>query len=82
VARVVRYWTKVDKVAINIVPLFKIVPVVQGVQGWDNRQFSNLWSIKIAAKRLANIFIPSLWIWLSQPTHYIFAFAILFQLLL
>jgi hypothetical protein len=48
--------------AINIVPRFKIVPVVQGVQGWDNRQFSNPWSMKIAVKRLANIFIPSLWI--------------------
>jgi hypothetical protein len=46
----------------NIVPRFKVVPVVQGVQGWDNRQFSNPWSIKIAGKRIANILIPSLWI--------------------
>lgn len=47
---------------INIVPRFKVVPVVQGVKGWDNRQFSNAWNIKFAVRRLAHTFVPSLWI--------------------
>jgi len=47
---------------INIVPRFKIVPIVHGVRGWDNSQYSKKWSIKIATRRLANVFVPSLWI--------------------
>ena len=48
--------------AINVVPRFKVVPVVQGVRGWDNSPYSTAWSPKLAARRVANIFVPSLWI--------------------
>jgi hypothetical protein len=47
---------------INIVPRFKIVPILEGFRGFDNRQYRNAWSIKTAARRLARIFLPSLWI--------------------
>jgi hypothetical protein len=47
---------------LNIVPRFKVVPIVDGVRGWDNSQYSKKWSVKIAARRLARICIPSLWI--------------------
>jgi hypothetical protein len=47
---------------VNIVPRFRAVPIVEGVRGWDNSQYSNAWSMKIAVRRLANTFVPSLWI--------------------
>ena len=47
---------------INIASRFKVLPVVSGVKGWDNCQFSNAWSLKIASKRLANVLIPFLWL--------------------
>ena len=47
---------------INVAPRFDVVPVVQGVRGWDNSPYSTAWSPKLAVRRLANIFVPSLWI--------------------
>jgi hypothetical protein len=48
--------------AINIIPRFNVVPVLRGVRGWDNHEYSEAWSFKIIARRLAHIFVPSLWI--------------------
>jgi hypothetical protein len=48
--------------SITIVPRFNVVPVVQGVRGWDNSLYSKSWSPKLAARRLAHILMPSLWI--------------------
>lgn len=48
--------------AINVVPRFNVVPIVEGVRGWDNSPYSSAWSPKLAARRLANMFVPTLWI--------------------
>ena len=47
---------------INIVPRFKVIPVVRGVRGWDNSQYSKRFGLKNIARRLAHLFVPSLWI--------------------
>jgi hypothetical protein len=48
--------------SINVVPRFYVVPIVRGVRGWDNSQYSKKWSFKIIARRIAHILVPSLWI--------------------
>jgi hypothetical protein len=47
---------------VKIVPRFRVVPILRGIRGWNNSQYSNSWSLKIIARRLAHTFIPSLWI--------------------
>lgn len=48
--------------AINIVPRFKVLPVVRGVRGWDNKPYRKRRSFQMTARQLVHILIPSLWI--------------------
>jgi hypothetical protein len=47
---------------INVVPRFKVAPLVHGVRGWNNTPYSRPWSFKIMARGFAHKFLPSLWI--------------------
>jgi hypothetical protein len=55
---------EVDKAdeTINVVPRFKVIPIISGVRGWDNRNYSTKWSFKNVARRVAHFVLPSLWI--------------------
>jgi hypothetical protein len=48
--------------AINVFARFCVVPIIRGMRGWDNSQYSRKWSFKLIARRVALIFVPSLWI--------------------
>ena len=47
---------------IEIVPRFAEVPIVSGVRGWNDTEYSKPWSAKFLARRLAQLIAPSLWI--------------------
>jgi hypothetical protein len=47
---------------VEIVPRFRVVPIVRGIRGWNNSQYSSPWSLKLIARRLAHTFTPSIWI--------------------
>jgi hypothetical protein len=47
---------------IRVQPRFTVVPIVKGIRGWDNSDYSSRWSPKILARHVANYLIPSFWI--------------------
>ena len=48
---------------ISVVPRFKVVPLIEGVRGWNNSRYSDrIWSPKIVIRRLTNLAAPWLWI--------------------
>ena len=55
---------EVDQVAsgIKVVPRFKYVPIISGVRGFDNREYSRRWSMKNIARRVTHRLVPKLWI--------------------
>lgn len=55
---------EVDRVAgsIKIVPRFKYVPIISGIRGFDNREYSKRWSMKNFARRVTHRLVPRIWI--------------------
>jgi len=48
---------------VHIVPRFKVVPLVDGIRGWNNSRYSEGgWSPKNITRRVANRVVPWLWI--------------------
>lgn len=58
-----RNWVEDAALAGNAVaPRFRHVPVIKGVRGWNNTQFSETNSAKLWLRRGANVFLP--WVWI------------------
>jgi hypothetical protein len=51
-----------SKKQLLITPRLKIVPIIEGIRGWDNSRYSNRNSPKILMRRAANVLIPWFWI--------------------
>jgi hypothetical protein len=55
---------EIDQAAdrISVVPRFRDIPVISGVRGHDNRDYSKRWSMKNLARKVSHRLLPSLWI--------------------
>ena len=45
-----------------VIPRFKVNPIIHGIRGWNNAEYSKKWSFKGFTRRLASRIIPGLWI--------------------